>query len=49
MTSMVDISTTTRRPVEDVFAVLSGYSNGSNWTSGAIEPKPTADNLRDPM
>jgi uncharacterized protein YndB with AHSA1/START domain len=33
-----DVSTTIKRPVEDVFAVLSDMSNGSKWSSGQAEP-----------
>ena len=33
-----DVGTTIKRPVEDVFAVLSDFSNGSKWASGAVEP-----------
>ena len=39
-----DVGTTIKRPVEDVFAVLSDFSNGSKWASGAVEPaKKTSD------
>jgi len=33
-----DVGTTIKRPVEDVFAVLSDFSNGSKWSSGVVEP-----------
>jgi uncharacterized protein YndB with AHSA1/START domain len=33
-----DVGITIKRPVEDVFAVLSDFSNGSKWSSGAVEP-----------
>jgi uncharacterized protein YndB with AHSA1/START domain len=33
-----DVGITIKRPVEDVFAVLSDFSNGSKWASGAVEP-----------
>ena len=33
-----DVGTTIKRPVEDVFAILSDFSNGSKWASGAVEP-----------
>lgn len=33
-----EVSTTINRPVEDVFAVLSDFSNGPKWASGAHEP-----------
>jgi uncharacterized protein YndB with AHSA1/START domain len=33
-----EVSTTIRRPIEDVFAVLSDFSNGSKWSSGQAEP-----------
>jgi uncharacterized protein YndB with AHSA1/START domain len=33
-----DVGVTIKRPVEDVFAVLSDFSNGSKWASGAVEP-----------
>jgi uncharacterized protein YndB with AHSA1/START domain len=33
-----DVSTTIKRPVEDIFAVLSDFSNGSKWSSGQAEP-----------
>jgi uncharacterized protein YndB with AHSA1/START domain len=33
-----DVSTTIKRPVEEVFAVLADFSNGSKWVSGAVEP-----------
>jgi uncharacterized protein YndB with AHSA1/START domain len=33
-----EVSTTIKRPVEDVFAVLSDFSNGSKWASGQAEP-----------
>jgi uncharacterized protein YndB with AHSA1/START domain len=39
-----DVGVTIKRPVEDVFAVLSDFSNGSKWASGAVEPaKKTSD------
>jgi uncharacterized protein YndB with AHSA1/START domain len=38
-----DCSTTIARPVEDVFAVLSDFSNRSKWASGGFEPKRTSD------
>jgi uncharacterized protein YndB with AHSA1/START domain len=33
-----EVSTTIKRPVEDVFAVLSDFSNGSRWSAGQAEP-----------
>ena len=33
-----DCSITIKRPVEDVFAVMSDFSNGSKWASGSSEP-----------
>ena len=33
-----DVGVTIKRPVEDVFAVLSDFSNGTKWASGAVEP-----------
>ena len=33
-----DVGTTIKRPIEDVFAVLADFSNGSKWASGAVEP-----------
>jgi uncharacterized protein YndB with AHSA1/START domain len=33
-----DCSTTIKRPVEDVFAVMSDFSTGSKWASAATEP-----------
>ncbi len=33
-----DVGITIKRPVEDVFAVLSDFSNGSKWASSAAEP-----------
>jgi uncharacterized protein YndB with AHSA1/START domain len=33
-----DVGITIKRPVEDVFAVLSDFSSGSKWASGAVEP-----------
>lgn len=33
-----DVGITIKRPIEDVFAVLSDFSNGSKWASGAVEP-----------
>jgi uncharacterized protein YndB with AHSA1/START domain len=33
-----DGSTTIKRPIEDVFAVLSDFSNGSRWAAGVAEP-----------
>jgi uncharacterized protein YndB with AHSA1/START domain len=33
-----DVGTTIKRPVEDVFALLSDFSNGSKWASAATEP-----------
>ena len=39
-----EIGTTIKRPVEDVFAVLSDFSNGSKWAAGMPEPaKKTSD------
>jgi uncharacterized protein YndB with AHSA1/START domain len=39
-----DVGTTIKRPVEEVFAVLADFSNGSKWASGATEPpKKTSD------
>jgi uncharacterized protein YndB with AHSA1/START domain len=33
-----DVSTTIKRPIEDVFAMLSDFSNGSKWASGVVGP-----------
>ena len=33
-----DVTTTIKRPVEDVFAVLGDFSSASVWSSGAAEP-----------
>ena len=33
-----DVNTTIKRPVEEVFAVLSDFSNGSKWSSGQVSP-----------
>ena len=33
-----DVAITIKRPIEDVFAVLSDFSNGSKWASSAAEP-----------
>ena len=33
-----ECSTTIKRPVDEVFAVLSDFSNGAKWASGAPEP-----------
>lgn len=39
-----DVGNTIKRPVEDVFAVLSDFSSGSKWSSGVSEPpKKTSD------
>jgi len=39
-----DVAITIKRPIEDVFAVLSDFSNGSKWASSASEPaKKTSD------
>ncbi len=39
-----DCSTTIKRPVEEVFAVLSDFSKGPEWSSSAVEPaKKTSD------
>jgi len=37
-----EISTTIKRPVEDVFAVISNTENTPKWTSGALEAKQTS-------
>jgi uncharacterized protein YndB with AHSA1/START domain len=33
-----DVGTTIKRPIEDVFAILSDFANGPKWSSGAAEP-----------
>ena len=33
-----DVGITINRPVNEVFAILSDFSNGSKWASGAVEP-----------
>jgi uncharacterized protein YndB with AHSA1/START domain len=33
-----NVGVTIKRPIEDVFVVLSDFSNGSKWASGAVEP-----------
>ena len=33
-----DVGVTIKRPVNEVFAVLSDFSNGVKWASGAVEP-----------
>jgi len=33
-----DVAVTIKRPISDVFAVLSDFSNGSKWASSASEP-----------
>ena len=39
-----EVSTTIKRPIEEVFAVLSDFSNNSKWASGSVEaPKKTSD------
>jgi len=39
-----DVGITIKRPMEEVFAVLSDFSNGSKWASGAAEPaRKTSD------
>ena len=39
-----DVSTTIKRPIEEVFAVLSDASNRLKWASGEVEaPKKTSD------
>ncbi len=37
-----EISTMIKRPVEDVFAVISNVENSPKWSSGAIEAKQTS-------
>ncbi len=37
-----DVSTTIKRPVEDVFAVLSNPENSPKWSSAALECKITS-------
>ncbi len=37
-----EVSTTIKRPVEDVFAVVSDIENTPKWTSGALEAKQTS-------
>lgn len=39
----IDVSTTINRPGEDVFALLSDYSNGSKWVSGGFKANKTSD------
>ena len=36
--AMFECSTTIKRPVEEVFAVLSDFSKGPEWSSSAVEP-----------
>ena len=38
-----EVSTTIKRPIEEVFAVLSDSSNGPKWISGEVESKKTSD------
>ncbi len=38
-----DVSTTIKRPVEDVFAVLSNVENNPKWSSVALEAKKTSE------
>ena len=38
-----EVSTTIKRPIEEVFAVLSDFSNNSKWPSGSVETKKTSD------
>lgn len=37
-----DVSTTIKRPVEDVFAVISNVENGPRWSSAALEAEQTS-------
>jgi len=37
-----DVSTTIKRPVEDVFAVLSNVENNPKWSSAALESEQTS-------
>jgi uncharacterized protein YndB with AHSA1/START domain len=37
-----DISVTIKRPVEDVFAVISNPENAPKWQSGTLEAKQTS-------
>ena len=38
-----DVSTTIKRPVEDVFAVLSNPENSPKWSSSALDSKKTSE------
>ncbi len=39
-----EVSTTINRPIEEVFALLSDFSNNPKWASGSVEaPKKTSD------
>jgi uncharacterized membrane protein len=38
----VEVSTTIKRPVEDVFAVISNVENNPKWSSAALEAKQTS-------
>ncbi len=37
-----DVSTTIKRPVQDVFAVISNVENNPKWSSAALESKQTS-------
>lgn len=37
-----DVSTTIKRPVEDVFAVIGNVENSPKWSSAALEAKQTS-------
>lgn len=38
-----EVSTTIKRPIEEVFAVLSDPSNNPKWISGSVETTKTSD------
>jgi len=38
-----DVTTTIRRPLEDVFAVLSNPENSPKWSSASLESKKTSE------
>ncbi len=40
--AQVEISTTIKRPVEDVWAVISNVENNPKWSSAALEAKQTS-------
>ena len=40
--AIADINTTIKRPVEDVFAMVSNIENNPKWSSGVLEAKTTS-------